>query len=253
MSFFVDIVTEDSFYENLTLGIIKILEGTPCVKNVQVERRLGCDRSALATWEQRHCCVFPDDLRNFYASVDGFLLTWSFEISGEEFPLGRLEVGALAELKRFVGTKEQQSEAEASLPQNSDVPSLSSKCKLFELGQCGPSKVYLAYTGSESDPGIWLHDEKSARWFQLADNFTKYFRMLLVHLGLPFWQYCAVGLPTPTWVEQVYLLVGPHLLPTTVKPLQSVSTTLWNEGPLNSVDPAIFKSKENKQRNTRKK
>lgn len=84
MSFFVDIVTEDSFYENLTLGVMKILESTPCVKNVQVERRSGCERNALTTWEQRHCCMLPEDVRNFYASIDGFLLTWSLEISGEK-------------------------------------------------------------------------------------------------------------------------------------------------------------------------
>ncbi|XP_046734308.1 tubulin polyglutamylase complex subunit 2 [Diprion similis] len=253
MSFFVDIVTEDSFYENLTLGIVKILEGTPCVKNVQVDRRPGCDRNALVSWEQRHCCVMPDDLRNFYASIDGFLLTWSLEISGEEFPLGRLEVGSLGELKRFVGTKEQQSEAEASLAENPDLPSLSPRCRLFELGHCGNSKVYLAYVNPEEDPGIWLHHEESSRWLRLADGFTKYFRMLLIHLGLPLWQYCATGLPMPTWVEQIYLLVGPNLLPTTVKPSQSVSRTLWNEGSSNAIDPAIFKSKESKQRNARKK
>lgn len=82
MSFFVDIVSEDSFYENLTLGVSKLLEVNPCVKNVQLERRGACDRAALSTWEQKHCCLLTEDLRNFYTSTDGFLLTWSLEISG---------------------------------------------------------------------------------------------------------------------------------------------------------------------------
>lgn len=164
-----------------------------------------------------------------------------------------MEVASLGELKRFVGTKEQQTEAEARLQENVDLPSLSPRCKLFELGQCGTNKVYLAYTSSDAEPRIWLHHEETSRWHHLADSFTKYFRMLLVHLGLPLWQYCAVGLPIPTWVEQVYLLVGPYLLPTTVTPSQTLSTTLWNEGPANAIDPAIFKSKENKQRNIRRK
>ena len=82
MSFFVDVVTEDSFYENLTLGVTKILENIPCVKNVQLERRSGCDRTIISNWEQRHCCLLTEDLRNFYMSTDGFLLTWNFEIAG---------------------------------------------------------------------------------------------------------------------------------------------------------------------------
>lgn len=82
MSFCVDIVTEDSFYENLTLGVVKILESSPCVKNVRVERRNGCESGAITSWEQRHCCALPEDIRNFYASIDGFLLQWNLDIAG---------------------------------------------------------------------------------------------------------------------------------------------------------------------------
>lgn len=82
MSFFVDVVTEDSFYENLTLGVVKILENSPCVKNVRVNRRNGCERNAIANWEQRHGCMLPEDVKNFYASIDGFLLQWNLEIAG---------------------------------------------------------------------------------------------------------------------------------------------------------------------------
>lgn len=82
MSFFVDVVTEDSFYENLTLGVVKILENSPCVRNVRIERRNGCELGAINSWEQRHCCALPEDVRNFYASIDGFLLQWNLEIAG---------------------------------------------------------------------------------------------------------------------------------------------------------------------------
>jgi tubulin polyglutamylase complex subunit 2 len=84
MSFFVDVVSEDSFYENLTLGVMKLLEANSCIKNVQLERRSPCDRAALSAWEQKHCCLLTEDLRNFYTSTDGFLITWSLEIAGED-------------------------------------------------------------------------------------------------------------------------------------------------------------------------
>ena len=169
--------------------------------------------------------------------------------------MGRMEVSNLASLKRFVSNKEQQPEAESHRQDGPQVPSFDSRCKLFEIGHCGESRVVLAYQVrcDQEEPRIWLYHEGRRQWFYLTESFTKYFRMMLVHLGLPLWQYCVVGLPLPTWVEQVFFLVGPHLLPTTPKPKESLSTFQWNEGPTNVIDPLIFKSKENKQRSSKKK
>ncbi|KAL2721302.1 tubulin polyglutamylase complex subunit 2 isoform X4 [Vespula maculifrons] len=284
MSFFVDVVTEDSFYENLTLGVVKILENSPCVKNVRVNRRNGCERNAIVNWEQRHGCVLPEDVKNFYASIDGFLLQWNLEIAGEEFPVGRMEIGKLSSLKRYLGVgKDRQSgtttslaseeggdiepEVEILVGSTEDVVAGNSKIhtvnprgsKLFEIARCFPTtldaRVYLVYTNKaeQTSPEIWLHQETADRWYHLAEDFTKYFRMMLVHLGLPLWQCCVVGLPLPTWVEQVYFLVGPHLLPNIIEPTETISSSLWNNGPTNLLDPNIFKGKENKQRNPRKK
>ncbi|XP_029171763.1 tubulin polyglutamylase complex subunit 2 [Nylanderia fulva] len=268
MSFFVDIVTEDSFYENLTLGVVKILENSPCVRNVRIERRNGCELGAINNWEQRHCCTLPEDVRNFYASIDGFLLQWNLEIAGEEFSIGRMEIGTLSSLKRYVGKDRQAGSASAQDSSGSQVGNEpqedamfsgdSRDCKLFEVGQCFPGaengRIYLAYRSKQEQdsPSIWLHS-RDGGWYHLADNFTTYFRMMLAHLGLPLWQCCAAGLPLFTWMQQAYFLVGPHLLPSTVEPTESVSTSLWNNGPVNVLDPAIFKVKDGKQRNARKK
>ena len=161
-----------------------------------------------------------------------------------------MEVFNLASLKRFVGSKEQQAAAELRHHEGPQVPSFDPRCKLFEIAQCGESKVILA---DQEGPGIWLYHPGKSQWHYLADSFTKYFRMMLVHLGLPLWQYCVTGIPLPTWVEQVFFLVGPHLLPKTAKPKESVSMTLWNEGPTNTIDPTIFKSRDKQQRSLKKK
>ncbi|KAK2580758.1 hypothetical protein KPH14_011382 [Odynerus spinipes] len=286
ISFFVDVVTEDSFYENLTLGVVKILENSPCVKNVRVDRRNGCERNAIANWEQRHGCVLPEDVKNFYASIDGFLLQWNLEIAAEEFPVGRMEIGRLSSLKRYLGIrKERQSRTTSLFTEEEDfeleedemvmesttednVAGSSSEIqitanlrgtKLFEIARCFPpssdAKIYLAYPSKveQTAPEIWLHRESTDRWYPLAESFTRYFRMMLVHLGLPLWQCCVLELPLPTWVEQVYFLVGPHLLPSTVELGETISSSLWNNGPPNLLDPGIFKSKENKQRLQKKK
>ncbi|XP_029037270.1 tubulin polyglutamylase complex subunit 2 [Osmia bicornis bicornis] len=280
MSFYVDIVTEDSFYENLTLGVVKILESLAYIKNVRIDRRNGCESTTITNWEQRHCCVLPEDVKNFYVSIDGFLLQWNLEIAGEEFPIGRMEIGSFSSLKRYTnnnGKREESSssisvdsdklEAEAVSDNTSDVDSIlvllqgngAHNCKMFEIAQCFPesskAKVYLVYRmkQEQESPSVWLHREEANRWYHLADSFTVYFRMMLVHLGLPLWQSCVSGVSLPTWVEQVYFLVAPHLLPSVVEPTETISTSIWNMGPTNVIDPAIFKAKESKQKCSRKK
>lgn len=191
--------------------------------------------------------------------------------TGEEFPIGRMEIGSLSSLKRYVDRIRQMasSSQDSSTIQAAnntsgspdDMDSIfsgdSRECKLFEIGQCFPGeesgKIYLAYRSKpeQDSPGIWLH--RDGQWYQLADNFTTYFRMMLVHLGLPLWQCCVAGLALPTWIEQTYFLVGPHLLPSTVEPVETVSTSLWNNGPINVLDPAVFKVRDSKQRNSRMK
>lgn len=132
-------------------------------------------------------------------------------------------------------------------------------CRLFEIARCSPesgtAKVYLVYRMKPEPeaPTIWLHREGDNRWCHLANNFTVYFRMMLAHLGLPMWQCCVANLSLPTWVEQIYFLIGPHLLPSAVEPTETISSSMWNNGPTNVIDPAIFKAKEGKQKNSRRK
>jgi len=53
-----------------------------------------------------------------------------------------------------------------------------------------------------SQPEIWFLD-RSLEWWYLASCFTEYFRMMIVHLGLPLWQYLftATGLSPETKVS----------------------------------------------------
>lgn len=131
--------------------------------------------------------------------------------------------------------------------------------KMFEIARCFPeseiAKIYLVYRikPEVESPTIWLHRESTNKWYRLAENFTIYFRMMLVHLGLPLWQCCVAGLSLPAWIQQVYFLIGPHLLPSTVEPMETISTSMWNNGPTNIIDPAIFKGREGKQKNSKKK
>lgn len=43
---------EDAFYENLTLGLMKVLGNIPRITSVSCEKRQPCERSQITTWEQ---------------------------------------------------------------------------------------------------------------------------------------------------------------------------------------------------------
>lgn len=76
---------EDAFYDNLTLGIIKVLSSIPRITNVIIEKRQPCERTHVATWEQRHNVYLPDDMKRFYLSTDGFTLHWCYKYSRKPY------------------------------------------------------------------------------------------------------------------------------------------------------------------------
>lgn len=50
------------------------------------------------------------------------------------------------------------------------------------------------------EPRIWLLD-RCFEWHFLAPDFTTYFRMLLVHQGLPLWQFRCTPMGLTPWAE----------------------------------------------------
>ncbi|GLH10162.1 Uncharacterized protein GBIM_15131 [Gryllus bimaculatus] len=216
MSKILDIESEDCFYENLTLGVVHILERTPRVSKIELERLAPCDRLVLTTWEQRHCCTMPEDLRNFYCSTDGFRLTWNYEFAGEVHPTGKMHINSVSDLRRLAGIKcagdmdfPTLLDIEICNQQESATPNFGVRCKIFELDPCdGMAKVCLVYmdhgdspdTRMREDPTIWLLD-RCFEWHFLANTFTLYFRMMLVHQGLPQWQFRFTPMGLTPWAE----------------------------------------------------
>ena len=54
--------------------------------DVDLSDHRGLDGSAVAGWENRNCCILPTDLKDFYLTTDGLLLTWKVQNSdGKNF------------------------------------------------------------------------------------------------------------------------------------------------------------------------
>lgn len=62
------------------------------------------------------------------------------------------------------------------------------------------------------NPKIYLLEMQTFKWQFLADTFTEYQRMSIAHLGLPYWELCFSSCGLPSWTEQLFLLLAPHLL-----------------------------------------
>lgn len=63
----------------------------------------------------------------------------------------------------------------------------------FEIdSKCKGGRLALVYMEGgrdpQSKPQIWFQD-LSCNWFFVANTFTDYFRLMIVHLGIPLWQY----------------------------------------------------------------
>lgn len=50
---------EDIFYDNLTLGLTKVLNSIPRIANITCEKRQPCEKAQINAWEQRHNVYLP--------------------------------------------------------------------------------------------------------------------------------------------------------------------------------------------------
>ena len=110
-------------------------------------------------------------------------------------------------------------------------------------------------------PKVYLLEIQANKWQFLADTFTEYLRMCIAHLGLPYWELCfATTCTLPSWVEQLFLLLAPHLLernePRRSHILPNMATDQQSypafQPAYNQIDPSIFRIKTKCIRQTQK-
>ncbi|MCL4124467.1 UNVERIFIED_CONTAM: hypothetical protein GTU68_067319 [Idotea baltica] len=114
--------------------------------------------------------------------------------------------------------------------------------KLFEIDNCkGNGKVVIAYPGRfESFPeaSFWFVD-LSLRPHLLSLDVLTYWRLLLVHLGMPQWQALASGIGLTPWARQWYEILSPHILEGAFRQHKIVQPDL-----VNKLDWSAFKTKK---------
>ncbi|KAJ8924953.1 hypothetical protein NQ315_001118 [Exocentrus adspersus] len=244
MGFVVDKVSEDSFYENLLLGLSKVLERSPCISNISLRRFPGIRQIDIRAWEHNNSVILPEDLRAFYSSTNGFCYTYDFSYdysTGDNAsPLvrqGSIRINGLNEMVRVYGY-ETKNVAQMEQYGKNFVLVLSRESKVFELATVdGFAKIVLVYVNSYSIPSIWLYSSPMT-FNYLADDFTTYFRMCIAHLGIPCWQYIVSREGLPEWSREIFQLIAPGVLSEDRNLVEYPKYS--HQDDVNKIDPNIF-------------
>lgn len=125
-------------------------------------------------------------------------------------------------------------------------PNLTSRSKIFEMSNiCDIARVCLVYESPDvAAPKIYLLEMETFKWQFLAETFTEYLRMTIAHLGLPYWELCFSSCGLPSWTEQLFLLIAPHLLEKNEVRRSRIVPNEQEVPPFNTLDPVIFRTKQ---------
>lgn len=104
-----------------------------------------------------------------------------------------MNLNRLREIKRIKGEKFRFSTLGEYEEESSDEDEIDDDIFAFEIdSKCKGGRLALVYMEGgrdpQSKPQIWFQD-LSCNWFFIANTFTDYFRLMIVHLGIPLWQY----------------------------------------------------------------
>lgn len=169
---------------NLLGAALKTISSFPTTSSVKVTTRNPALNSSIHNWEVIHSPLkIPSDLKQFYVLCDGITCRW--KVTDQAMDCGIIQVNSVGELNRFDNgiflSENTSSSTHYSVPTLPPGPS-------FLLSGCHPSgKILLCFPVNSHHPQIWFHALESATWHPLSPNFTSFFRLMLVNLGIIGW------------------------------------------------------------------
>ncbi|CAH1797723.1 unnamed protein product [Owenia fusiformis] len=215
-----------TYFEQLTFGVVKSLDKRKGICDVRLIEKTPAERHTVISWEQKHSCFLPEDVKSFFLTTDGLVLKWSVKVNDSVLPIGRVEINGISGLTKIApgnsitaakgapDLNDIESSDEETEGDETSYPRFNPSCRIFELDPCGGfGMVCLVYRNTKPgvpahDPEIWFMD-RAYRWHFLADNFTAYFRLMVAHVGLPQWQYAFTDIGLSPFAEQWFNVYAP--------------------------------------------
>jgi tubulin polyglutamylase complex subunit 2 len=200
-------------FEQISDSVISFLENHPGVTEVEFNERHGVSDAQLQSWEEEHSpCTLPEDMRSFLLISDGLLLQWKIKMNAMTKPLGQMHFNSLKDIIPFRLDN-------YILKRLGDDPidTSNEKITVFDLDKkVLNGRLGLVYQSSQSKPQIYFQD-LSGEWFFIANSFTDYFRLMVMHLGLPNWQYAFTEVGLDTTSQQWFRFLSPERLAIDIK------------------------------------
>ncbi|CAF0752484.1 unnamed protein product [Rotaria sordida] len=199
-----------------TTAVINYLEQRAEIDRVYVKDKGTCSSDAFLRWEEKNECELPDDLKKFYTMSDGLEIRWSIKTGNNTLiptVIGKMHINSLNDLTRITSSGSKQTAVdELNDFAENDSPRFNSRSwYIFELDSCDEQERVCLVYGPNRDISIWFMD-RSLQFHRLASTFTDYYRLFLLHCGLPYWQYKYTDFGIPPYILHWYYAIIPALL-----------------------------------------
>ena len=166
-------------------ALLWFLRADSRVSNVRHVVRPGCPLQLLTAWEERNAPLkLPDDFKAFLLTTNGLEVRYDLTLRGTSFPVGALCVNGLA------NADVRQADAPCAGPNDDDERANTGKgdtcVDLDDACTCG--RVAIVFPEDKATAPYISFQDLAGVWHKLADTFAAYYRLMVVHLGLPRWQ-----------------------------------------------------------------
>lgn len=211
-------------FDDISFSVLDYIEKHAGVTDVKFFERVGSTDAQITEFEKKYYpCKLPSDYKAFLKISDGMLLRWHMKYNDEVIPLGCMHLSPLSGVCKvdannfnIQGAMARDTVEFLSMATSADLttnknPLLNEPIALDIDSLCADGRTVLMYYKNYHTPEVWFQD-LSCEWSFIASTFTDYFRLLVLHLGLPHWQYAytAIGL-SPTTKQWLHFLAPDRL------------------------------------------
>ncbi|CAG9464410.1 unnamed protein product [Pedinophyceae sp. YPF-701] len=222
--------------DRFTSAAVRFLEAHRSVTNVRFSKLPPPDQHEMASWMTEHSPLqLPPDLTKFYRTCNGCSLAWDAALPGGAVPMGHMHINALRDVKVVplsvpespverasqhghppatvyvyglpedvagaLGVRAEDAQGEGAARTATTTRVRTALC-IDDTSPCGPLAL-LYLRGADRAPSVWLRDRTGA-WAYVAETFTDFFRLSVMHLGLPGWPLAltpwGLDADTRTWL-----------------------------------------------------
>ncbi|KAL3909480.1 MAG: hypothetical protein SGPRY_009410 [Prymnesium sp.] len=195
--------------EELARSLLDFLEEHPNISQLHFPIKSPASDVEIRMWEASHAPVkLPEDIKSFYLQLNGLAPCWDIWLTTSPVALGCMHATSLSELKPVPESVfcSGPGTIDESLPPELAVAGL----RAYDLDSTCTSGRVCIFLGN-AEPQVWFQDN-SCMWYFIASSFTDYFRLMVLNLGLPRWQYAYTEAGLDPVAKQWFKLLAPARL-----------------------------------------